>query len=467
MLLTVTSTASSATDLGYLLHKHPDRVQNFDLPFGRAVAYYPEAGEQRCTFALQVDVDPIALLKRRGKQLHPATIAGYVNDRPYAVGSMLAVAIGRVLSTALRGRCDARPELVAETLPLTVRVPALAARPSRVDDGGPELVERLFGALGWHVQVEAEPYPVPEWSDSPYVTLTLSGEQRLSDALNHLYVLLPVLDGSKHYYVSPDEVDKLIRRGEGWLAAHPERDLITRRYLLRGNWADDALARLNAVDDVEGETPEVIDDESPTPLKQQRLDAVLGVLREAGVRSVVDVGCGEGVFLRALLDDPSFTRILGVDVSARELDRAERRLNLDRRSDTQRERIHLRQSSVTYRDDGLQGFDALLLVEVVEHVELSRLDSLEVNVFAHARQKRVIVTTPNAEYNAVYGLDSDEMRHPDHRFEWTRGEFREWAGGVAERHGYAVEFRDVGTPDEELGPPTQLALFTRLEGASA
>lgn len=86
MLLTVTSTASAATDLGFLLHKHPDRVQGFDLPFGRAVAYYPEADERGCTFALQVDVDPIALLKRRGRQLHPATIAGYVNDRPYAAG---------------------------------------------------------------------------------------------------------------------------------------------------------------------------------------------------------------------------------------------------------------------------------------------------------------------------------------------------------------------------------------------
>ncbi|MDF1489731.1 3' terminal RNA ribose 2'-O-methyltransferase Hen1 [Tessaracoccus caeni] len=466
MLLTVTSTASPATDLGFLLHKHPDRVQNFDLPFGRAVGYYPEADEQRCTFALQVDIDPIALLKRRGRQLHPATIAGYVNDRPYAAGSMLAVAIGRVLSTALRGRCDARPELVSQPLPLTVRVPALAARASSVDDGGPELIERLFGPLGWRVDVEVEPYPVPEWDDSPYVTLTLSGEQRLSDALSHLYVLLPVLDGSKHYFVSPDEVDKLIRRSEGWLATHPERDLITRRYLRRANWVDDALARLNAVDDIELDEPADTDD-APTPLKQQRLDAVLGVLREVGARSIADVGCGEGVYLRALLDDPTFTRILGVDVSARELDRAERKLNLDRRSDTQRERIRLRQSSVTYRDDELVGFDALLLVEVVEHVEPNRLDSLAANVFSHARPRHVVATTPNAEYNAIYGLAPGELRHPDHRFEWTRAEFRAWTAAVAQRHGYAVEFRDVGVPDEKLGPPTQLALFTCLDGASS
>lgn len=462
MLLTVTSTATPATDIGYLLHKHPDRVQTFDLAFGQAVAFYPEATEERCTFALQIDVDPIALARRRTH----SSIAGYVNDRPYAAGSMLSTAIARVLGTALNGRCDARPELAEQPSPLEIQIPAVAARPLRADDGGAGLVERLFAPLGWDVQVSPEPFGPTEWGESPCLSVTLSGRLRLADALSHLYVLVPVLDGTKHYYSSADEVEKLIAKGEGWLATHPERELITRRYLALREWADDALARLAAVDYVPDAGVESSEESVPAPLKIQRRDAVLGVLRELGAHAVADVGCGEGFYLKALLDDASFTRILGVDVSARELDRAERRLNLERRSDQQRARISLRQSSVTYRDDALTGFDALLLVEVIEHVEENRLESLEANVFAHAHPRHVIVTTPNGEHNAVYGIADGEHRHSDHRFEWNRAEFAAWAAGVAERRGYAVQLRTIGAEDPVHGAPTQMAVFTRSEGGS-
>ncbi|SNU01702.1 3' terminal RNA ribose 2'-O-methyltransferase Hen1 [Ruaniaceae bacterium KH17] len=460
MLFTVTSTAPPATDLGYLLHKHPDRVQPFNLPFGTAVAFYPEAAEERCTFALQIDIDPIALVRRRDH----SSIAGYVNDRPYTAGSMLSVAIGRLLGSALHGRCEARPELVNEPLPLTIHLPAVAARPLRSDGGGAGLVKRLFEPLGWAVAAVPEPFGPTEWGDSPYLDVTLTGTLRLADALSHLYVLLPALDGTKHYYSSSDEVDKLIRRGEGWLATHPERELITRRYLARREWAEDALARLDAVDDLPDDEPERSDPDRPAPLKLQRRDAVFRALREIGARTVADVGCGEGFYLAALLDDPTFTRILGVDVSARELDRAEKRLGLDRRSDQQRARVSLRQSSVTYRDDALTGFDALLLVEVIEHLELNRLDSLEANIFQHAHPQHVIVTTPNGAHNAKYGLAPGEIRHADHRFEWSQDEFAEWAAGVAERRGYTVQLRPVGEVDPEYGPPTQMAIFS-LGGA--
>lgn len=460
MLFTLTSTAPPATDLGYLLHKHPERVQTFNLPFGTAVAFYPEAAEERCTFALQIDIDPIALVRRRDH----SSIAGYVNDRPYTAGSMLSVAIGRLLGSALHGRCEARPELVNEPLPLTIHLPAVAARPLRSDGGGAGLVKRLFEPLGWAVAAVPEPFGPAEWGDSPYLDVTLTGTLRLADALSHLYVLLPALDGTKHYYSSSDEVDKLIRRGEGWLATHPERELITRRYLARREWAEDALARLDAVDDLPDDEPERSDPDRPAPLKLQRRDAVFQALREIGARTVADVGCGEGFYLAALLDDPTFTRILGVDVSARELDRAEKRLGLDRRSDQQRARVSLRQSSVTYRDDALTGFDALLLVEVIEHLELNRLDSLEANIFQHAHPQHVIVTTPNGAHNAKYGLAPGEIRHADHRFEWSQDEFAEWAAGVAERRGYTVQLRPVGEVDPEYGPPTHMAIFS-LGGA--
>ena len=468
MFLSITSTAPNATDLGFLLHKHPDRVTSMDVTVGEAHVFYPEATEDRCTAALVLEVDPIGLVRNKRFGGRDAfSLAQYVNDRPYAASSMLAVAMQRVFKTASQGRCDAKPELVDFLLPLEIFVPALPSV------GGPELVERLFGPLGWQVQVtpcELDP-EIPEWGTSKFVDATLIGDQRLVDALNHLYVLLPVLDNAKHYWVSEDEVDKLLRAGGEWLGTHPERDLITKRYLShRRSLFDAAVERLTELDD----SPELIDvpeEELEVPRKalhQQRRETVIAALQRAGARRVVDLGCGEGALLRPLLADSAFTEVVGVDVSARELAKAERRLNLDRMGDRQRDRLRLLQSSVTYRDDRLAGYDAIVLMEVIEHVDQSRLGAFERTVFADARPTTVIVTTPNSEYNALYpALLSNGMRHPDHRFEWTRTEFEQWANVVAERHSYNAAFESIGPVDETHGSPTQMAVFTRVERGEA
>lgn len=456
-----------ASALGHLLHKHPDRVQTFSLPVGQATVFYPESTADRTTAALLLEVDPIGMVKRRLKSREGISLTDYVTDRPYAASSMLAVALGRVFNTALNGRSDSFPELAASPLPLEVRVPAVPVRAMVGGDrlSGAELVRRLFEPLGWLVRAAEVPFgPDGGWGPAPYVDLTLVGSVRLADALSHLYVLLPVLDNAKHYWVGSDEVTKLVRRGEGWLADHPLRELVVRRYLAsRRDYVEDATARLSALDD--GPVDEPDDDADPedaiTPLKVQRLQTVMGVVHEIGARRVVDLGCGEGYYLRALVADPTVTEVVGVDVSSRVLAKAERRLNLDRLSGHLRGKVSLRQSSVTYRDDLLAGFDAILLVEVIEHLDPDRIDSLEGSVFGAARPSHVIVTTPNRDYNRVYGLADAQWRHPDHRFEWTRAEFAAWAGGVAARRGYRVEFRTVGDVDQEVGSPTQLALFSR------
>ncbi|HST83584.1 MAG TPA: 3' terminal RNA ribose 2'-O-methyltransferase Hen1 [Kineosporiaceae bacterium] len=453
---------ASAIDLGYLLHKHPSRAQSFDLPVGRAHVFYPEATAERCTAALLLEVDPIALVRGRRFAAPGAeafSLAQYVNDRPYAASSMLAVALGKVYRTALAGRCDHRPELPDRRLALQIQIPALPCR------GGPQVAERLFAPLGW--QVAATPVPLdPElgWGPSRYVDLTLTGELRLADALNQLYVLLPVLDDAKHYWVSPDEVDKLIRAGTGWLAGHPERDLIMHRYLRhRRTLVTTATERLAELDD---QPDTLVDDPADPPrikvtLAEQRRDTVLAVLRSTGAASVVDLGCGEGKLLRALLDDPAYRRILGVDVSHHSLEVAARRLRLEQLPDRARERITLRQSSLTYRDPAVAGFDAAILMEVIEHIDPPRLGALQSSVFGAARPRAVIVTTPNVEYNTQFQLSEGATRHPDHRFEWTRAEFRSWADHVAAAHGYHVRFEPVGPEHPDLGPPTQLALFVR------
>ncbi|MFE4579186.1 3' terminal RNA ribose 2'-O-methyltransferase Hen1 [Streptomyces chartreusis] len=476
MFLTITTTGTPerpATDLGFLLHKHPEKAQRFSTSYGTAHVLYPEADDQRCTAALLLEVDAVALVRRgkgRGRGGAPdAALAQYVNDRPYAASSLLAVALSAVFSSAMRGVCNARPERAAEPLPLRIEVPSLPAR------GGPELVRRLFEPLGWAVTVEPVPLDVqfPEWGDSRYVRLVLESQAlTLAEALRHLYVLLPVLDDAKHYWVASDEVDKLLRAGEGWLPDHPEQKLITSRYLSR-RWSltREAMERLELVRLAEADDSEVEDidnaveaeteaEEKPTPLAVQRRDAILAALKASGAARVLDLGCGQGQLVQAMLKDPAFTEIVGVDVSMRALTIAGRRLKLDRMGERQASRVRLFQSSLAYTDSRLKGYDAAVLSEVVEHLDLPRLPALEYAVFGSARPRTVLVTTPNVEYNVRWeSLPAGHVRHSDHRFEWTREEFRAWARAVAERHGYEVEFVPVGLDDPEVGPPTQMAIF--------
>ncbi|MGW3172974.1 3' terminal RNA ribose 2'-O-methyltransferase Hen1 [Streptomyces sp. NPDC001153] len=482
MFLTISmrgDAAHPATDLGYLLHKHPDKAQKFSTSYGTAHVFYPEAGDRRCTAALLLEIDTLALVRRgkgKGRGGAPdAALAQYVNDRPYAASSLLAVALSGVFSSAMKGTCHARPELPGRTRPLRIEVPALPAR------GGPELVRRLFEPLGWTVTVEpvALDEEFPEWGDSRYVRLVLESEAlTLAEALRHLYVLLPVLDDAKHYWVSSDEVDKLLRAGEGWLPEHPEQKLITSRYLSR-RWSltRQAMERLELVRLAEADDSEVeeIDnaveeetgtEEKPTPLAVQRREAILAALRDSGAGRVLDLGCGQGELVRELLKDVRFTEIVGVDVSVRALTIASRRLKLDRMGERQASRVQLFQGSLAYTDKRLKGYDAAVLSEVIEHLDLPRLPALEYAVFGHARPRTVLVTTPNVEYNVRWEtLPAGHARHGDHRFEWTREEFRTWARTVAERHGYDVEFVPVGPNDPEVGPPTQMAAFVRNTAA--
>ncbi|MEU5362381.1 3' terminal RNA ribose 2'-O-methyltransferase Hen1 [Streptomyces sp. NPDC005925] len=476
MFLTLTTTGtptSPATDLGFLLHKHPDKAQAFSTAHGTAHVLYPEAGTDRCTAALLLEVDAVALARRgRGKGhggAPDAALAHYVNDRPYAASSLLAVALSGVFSSAMRGVCHARPDLPEQPRPLRVEVPALPAR------GGADLVRRLFGPPGWAVTVEPVPLDTafPAWGDSRYVRLVLESDAlTVSEALRHLYVLLPVLDDAKHYWVSSDEVDKLLRAGDGWLAGHPEQKLITSRYLSR-RWSltREAMERLELVRLAEADDSEVEDidnavaaetetEERPAPLAVQRRAAIVAALQESGAARVLDLGCGQGQLVQTLLKDPRFTEIVGVDVSMRALTIAGRRLGLDRMGERQASRVKLLQGSLAYTDNRLRGYDAAVLSEVVEHVDPPRLPALEYAVFGAARPRTVLVTTPNVEYNVRWeSLPAGHVRHGDHRFEWTRAEFRAWAQTVAERHGYAVEFTPIGPDDPEVGPPTQMAMF--------
>lgn len=468
MLLTITSTRPPATDLGYLLHKNPARAQSFNLAFGRAHVFYPEANNERCTAALLLDIDPVGLVRnRRGgpRGGEGGLLSEYVNDRPYVASSFLSVAIAQVLRSALIGQCKERPELAATPLPLTASLSALPCR------GGEPLLRRLFEPLGYELRASrlALDERFPQWGESSYYAVELSAHTRLSDLLSHLYVLIPVLDDEKHYWVGRDEVEKLLKRGEGWLAAHPEREQIVRRYLkYQRPLTREALSRLVADEgadpEEEAEKHAIEEDalEERLSLNAQRIGSVLAVLRQCGARRVIDLGCGEGGLLKALLADKLFTEITGMDVSHRALEVARERLNFDRLPERQQARIRLIQGSLTYRDERLSGFDAATVIEVIEHLDPPRLAAFERVLFEFARPQTVIITTPNAEYNVKFeGLPEGAVRHHDHRFEWRRDEFRAWTERISARFGYSARILPVGPEDPALGAPTQMGVFDR------
>jgi 3' terminal RNA ribose 2'-O-methyltransferase Hen1 len=469
MLLTIRTTHKPATDLGFLLHKHPDHVHTREFPFGNATVFYPEATEDAGTAALVLDVDPVGMVRGRGSKSRAED--QYVNDRPYVASSLLSVVLTRWFNSALAGRCDRKPDLPGTPLPLEAR---LAAVPCR---GGEQFLRRLFEPLGYDVEAVRHPLDeqMPLLGPSRIFTVTLRATRLLSELLTHLYVLIPVLDDQKHYWVGDDEVEKLLRRGEGWLETHPARDEIVSRYLVhQRGLVRDAIARLTAEEQPEEEAVAAQKDEQEASiertisLNERRLDAVFEVLKVSGASRVLDLGCGEGKLLRRLLADPQFSEIVGMDVAIRVLDQAESRLKLDRLAPRQRERVRLLHGSLMYRDVRLRGFDGAAVMEVVEHLDPPRLRAFERVLFESMQPGIVALTTPNAEYNVKWQtLPTGRFRHPDHRFEWNRREFQQWAGGIASRFGYGLRFLPVGDEDALVGPPTQMAVFTRAPAAGA
>jgi 3' terminal RNA ribose 2'-O-methyltransferase Hen1 len=461
MLLTISTNHEPATDLGYLLHKKPERLHTFDLSFGRAHVFYPEATPRRCTIGLLLDVDPVALV--RGKRGGDGrTLAQYVNDRPYVASSFLSVALSQTFGTALGGRSKEKQELADTPLPLEAYLPVVSSK------GGEEFLRRLFEPLGYNVVVERHPLDsqFPEWGESFYYSLRLSGIVKIGELLTHLYVLIPTLDNDKHYYIGDAEVEKLIRKGEGWLSEHPERDVIVNRYLRnRRSLVKDALVQLipdeetvdNAAEQHNREE-EVV--ERTISLHEQRLGTVVAALKQCDAHRVLDLGCGEGKLIALLLKDKSITQIVGMDVSYRSLEIAQSKLRLETMPTMQRDRIRLIQGSLIYRDKRLEGYDAAAVVEVIEHLDEARLAAFERVLFEFAKPKNVVVTTPNVEYNVKFEtLPAGQFRHKDHRFEWTRAEFETWANKIATQFGYSVRFMPIGPEDLIVGAPSQMAVF--------
>ena len=478
MLLTITAEGENAAALSFLLHKHPDKLQQVELSVGVAYIFYPECGKEKVTAALLLDIDPIGMVRNAKNFAGKDFLLGqYVNDRPYVASSFMSSAISKAFSSAMNGSCKEHPEFIDMPLALTAKISVLPA-----PRGGELLIKRLFEPLGYTVEAERHLLDTQfsEWGYGKYFTLTLKNTLSLKELLSHLYVLIPVLDNEKHYFITQNEVEKLLQKGKGWLEQHPEREIIVSRYLINlKSLVRSAFEVLQAVEDGiipdtdnEAEQDELtkIEDTAAAHTQLQkvkkerlhdiRLKLVAEKLKQSGAASVIDLGCGDGKLLRLLLKEKQFTRIAGTDVSYSELEKSQDKLHWNEMPEKQRERLSLFQSSLTYRDKRFSGFDAAAVVEVIEHLDPNRLPALEKSLFTYAKPQTTVLTSPNREYNVRYeNLSAGKVRHSDHRFEWTRSEFEAWAERVARENNYTVAFFPVGE-EENIGAPSQMAVFT-------
>lgn len=479
MLLTITAEGENAAALSFLLHKHPDTLQQVELSVGVAYIFYPECEKEKVTAALLLDIDPIGMVRNAKNFVGKDFLLGqYVNDRPYVASSFMSSAISKAFSSAMNGSCKEHPEFIDMPLALTAKISVLPA-----PRGGELLIKRLFEPLGYTVEAERHLLDTQfsEWGYGKYFTLTLKNTLALKDLLSHLYVLIPVLDNEKHYFITQNEVEKLLQKGKGWLEQHPEREIIVSRYLINlKSLVRSAFEVLQAVEDGiipdtdnEAEQDELtkIEDTAAAHTQLQkvkkerlhdiRLRLVAEKLKQSGAASVIDLGCGDGKLPRLLLKEKQFTRIAGTDVSYSELEKSQDKLHWEEIPEKQRERLSLFQSSLIYRDKRFSGFDAAAVVEVIEHLDPNRLPALEKSLFTYAKPQTIVLTTPNREYNVRYeNLSAGKVRHSDHRFEWTRSEFEAWAERVARENNYTVAFFPVGEEEENIGAPSQMAVFT-------
>jgi 3' terminal RNA ribose 2'-O-methyltransferase Hen1 len=452
----MTCLGKASLDFSYLLHKNPSKAHIFDMSFGRAIVFYPELSETISTCTLMLDIDPLAQGKADGKS---PGLFDYVSPRPYSSSSFMSVAIANVFGSALGGRCSEKPNLADEKLDLSVSVAAL---PCYADK---QLAWRLFEPLGYRVGLKTDilDEAFPDWGPSPYVDLELSGRLTLSTLLRQLYVLIPVFDRKKHYYVSEAEVDKLARFGEGWLSTHPAKEEIASRYL--SNIRSLTRLALNRLENGEsGAAEEELEDKPAEPalsLNKSRLSKVLAELKKHSPKSVLDLGCGEGKLLLRLAADKDYEKVAGLDISERALLKAKERLT--RAFTTIPSKVEFYHGSLTYLDDRLNNFDAVAVVEVIEHLAPHFLETFSKLLFGRLKPRIVIVTTPNKEFNVNFpSLAHGRLRDRTHRFEWTRAEFRLFCENNAAANGYTLEISGIGNDCFQTGQPTQLAVFVRL-----
>lgn len=437
MILSITTKGKDADKLSFLLHKSPDKFHEFTISSGKAYVFYPVYSPEEVCASLMIDLNPVDLTRGREGSSNNG-IFDYVNDRPYTSSSFMTTAIAQVYSTAMSGRCKHYPNLVDVKRDFEVEITALKVLTNFE-------INEILEPLGYEVRYDIYKLDdeFEDWGNSKYVTLNLKINTTLSTLLKQLYVLIPVFDNNKHYYLNKDEIDKLLEKGAEWLEGHPMKEFIIRRYL-NNRYLESVL----------DQTPK---DKLKQTLNTIRLNTVAEKIKELNVDSVVDLGCGEGKLLKLIIENTNVSKVIGADIDIKSLKIASKKLKYD----SEGERLQLVQSSAVYYDKRFKDVDLICLVEVIEHIDEHRLQFVIDTVFNNYKPKNIIITTPNVEYNNVYEMNDDDFRHDDHRFEWTRAEFEKWCNDICSEYGYKVTFNTVGEVDEKYGSSTQMGVFEK------
>jgi 3' terminal RNA ribose 2'-O-methyltransferase Hen1 len=450
MYLSIATTYQPATDLGHLLHKHPDRAFKSEGSQSDYYCFFPVATAEYCKACLVLNFNSRPESNGHGRPFLPQLQSQYINDRPYVAGSQLSIAIADVFGTAMNGKSKDRQNLADIALPFEIEISAVHC------NAGADFIQKIFEPLGYTVEVSNTKLneKFPAWGQAPYFSIKLNTTKRISEILRQIYVLLPVLDNFKHYYIEDAEKEKILRLGEGWLQNHPLVEIITQRSLKNiRSLSNEALEILLGSEPI---TSSSLDGEakleSPIRLNELRFNKVEEVLITSGVKRVLDFGCGEGRFLEKLIRNPWFSEVIGADVSIASLERATKRLERN----SSKNKAKLIHSSFTYHDDRLKDIDSMVMLEVIEHIDLTNLDFVEKNIFEFIKPKLLIITTPNADYNTKF--QQPGFRHPDHRFEWTRDEFKVFCEKSI-KYGYTYEISFIGDIEPALGGPTQMGVF--------
>jgi 3' terminal RNA ribose 2'-O-methyltransferase Hen1 len=449
MQLSIKVTGQGAGVVSHLISKNPHNLYERNEKGHTVRLVYTTSSEEETEFLLYVVPDPIELV-RNSPDLY--NITQYINDREFAVSSLFCSFIRTALGTALNGKPkEEYRSWVDHELQLELRFGPLA---SSLSD---KQIQQLFEPLGYKIGIDYGDFTVfKEKSTARY--LTIKGTKTLQTSLRHVFVLIPVLDDYKHYFIDEREVEKLERYGEGWLEFHPLADLIIKRSLR----FRDVIAKSNFK--VSDEKDLNFRNKAPSKprLNDMRYEAIVKQVQSLTNKStVIDMGAGEGKLSVQLGFIPGIQEILAVEPSQREHIRAKERFEKAKQIEGFLE-PSLLWGSLFYTDDRLRNKDVMILCEVIEHINEDRLPGIMELIFRENRPRTFLITTPNQEYNAIYDL-GENMRHNDHRFEWSREEFQNrcqnWIANVP----YSVVFAGIGEEQEPYGFPTQMAIFSRRE----
>ncbi|KQY91115.1 3' terminal RNA ribose 2'-O-methyltransferase Hen1 [Paenibacillus sp. Root52] len=480
MHLILQASGEDAAVVSHLLAKNPNNIYDRTDKGVRVRMVYTRATSSETEVLIHAEPDPVDLV--RGSP-DGYDITQYINDREFVTSSLFCSYIRSALGTALNGKPkEEYTKWVEHPFDLQLSFgPVASDLPDRV-------VEELFSHLGYAVTLEREElsYSFDLKKRSSVRRIILRGQETVQNALRQLFLLIPVLDNYKHYFISEDEIDKIKRYGDGWLETHPHKELIVKRTLrfaelIRKYESKEGRLSISdnkplSAEDVENDRNELAersneasteastDDVLTDDLNELRYRAITEVVARLPHRQrIVDMGAGEGKLSARLATIAGVESILAVEPSGQSRLRAmERFAKLEGRHGVfaMPEPII---GSLFYFDEQMQHQDVMILCEVIEHIEAYRLDGIMNTLLQEYQPEVLIVTTPNKEYNDVYAMEQESFRHHDHRFEWTRAELAErcveWSAGT----NYTYTIQGIGEQVEGYGQPTQMIIFGRRE----